>query len=420
MKLNRFAQLALISLTIVCSATPAKSQVGALAFGVVLDNLLQKLGALMTAAQNAGSILEVGAGGQVAQAIEYAKHAYEDELGKTVDQLGDAQKKLIDDLTTQVNAIEKHSVEDLRLIVDRGAIALNTLPFNHTLPQAAGYSPYYVVPSIANATLLSVRCNFFDSAKQGYEPSLRVGGKDLPPVEKTTLNLTFAVPSASVQVPGTGTSYIPVTLSVPYSKTCFGVFHCDDKATFTFLLVSVPPKPGKLTFIVTSMVPGVQRDQKTGVLHSQHSDQDDIPQPTANGFQWCDQPDPGWRVVTNSVQPIYAHTEGHWRSNGNTSNLANACWNMTTVHHGIGTSGKIDFRLSFLQERDMQQAVNKPSDVALDWGSTRLFEIPPTSTWRAVFEQFDGKKIDINSANFRNPYLSVETSNLTILFSTIP
>jgi hypothetical protein len=413
---------------VVLTLTPVSSapQIGSLTLGLVLDRLLSKLGTLITAAQNAGSILEVGAGGQIAQAIEYAKHAYEHELDVTIAKLSPEIKKVVDDLTSQVTAVEQKTFEHMREIVDHGALIALSLPLSKTFPMVSRYSPYYVVPSISNATLLSVNGNFVHASLEGYEPSLVIGnGTAIAPVQTSTLGIVFSIPSAAIQVPGTGTNYIPATLSVPYKKKCWMVFGCDEKATFKFLLVAVPPSPGKLTFEVIKSVPGVERAHKTGALHRQHSNQDDIPDPVSNGFQWCDQPDAGWRVEVNTVHPVVTWSQGDqgpnrdWWWNGNTSNLSNACWNLTTIHHGIGTSGKVDFYLDFWQQRDVLQAQKTPSVVELKWGSTQEFQLPTSATWRATFHEFDGKDIAMLTST-NNPYLRVQTSGNSVLFVTIP
>ena len=90
-------------------------------------------------------------------------------------------------------------------------------------------------------------------------------------------------------------------------------------------------------------------------------------------------PDPGWRVIPNTVkvkrpldwsQGEEGVEKDWWFSTRNPSTVNEAVVCANTEHHGLGTSGKIHFRIMFTEERDVTKLVSSTRDVAIGWGRT--------------------------------------------------
>jgi hypothetical protein len=111
----------------------AAGAVGVLTFGTIISQLSDKLGNLISDAENAGEVLLTSAGAQVASAIEYAKVSYADSLNLTLDKLSNLQKSFIDDITTEIGYIQNKVIAQLQLIVQRGSMAINALPLRNCL-----------------------------------------------------------------------------------------------------------------------------------------------------------------------------------------------------------------------------------------------------------------------------------------------
>jgi len=395
------------------------AQVGASTFGLTLNRLLDKAGNSMTAAQNAGNPVVVAAGGQIQAAIHLAKSSYQDSLNSTADRITEEQRKLVDDLTAKVGYLEKNALKELREIATQGAIAVDALPFSKTFPQLGAYLPPYLMPS--SPTLVTMRGNFFDVARAGYAPTLTLGNEQISPVATNARELGFSIQAPQTPAPDNSVTYRPGKLIVPYLGKCVRFFDCRNEARFDVLLIRLPSTAGKLEFKASVSKPSTDSGPKESALIRQESVKNDIPKPRARGFQHCVQPDPGWYVDAKSVEISIKHREGDWRNNGNTSSLAAACWNITTVHHNVGPSGKVHFTIKFMQMKAVTKFEPLPTQTAqIGWGSTKTFDVPPSGSWKAVYTQFDGKRIDINSSVFDNPYLTIQTSGNRVLFKTFP
>jgi hypothetical protein len=395
------------------------AQLGALSFGLTLNQLLVKVGTLTTAAQNAGNPVVVAAGGQIQAAILMAKIGYQDSLNSTADRFTQAQRNLLDDLSTKVGYLEKAALKELREIASQGAVAVNVLPFSKTSPQLGAYLPPYLMPS--TSTLVTMKGNFFDVARAGYAPTLALGNEQLSPVASTPLELGFSIPAPKTPAPDNSLTYRSGKLIVPHQGKCLSFFNCRAEARFDVLLIALPSTAGKLEFRASAPKSSTDSAPKESALIRQESSKNDIPKPRAHGFQHCVQPDPGWYVDTRSVAISIKHREGDWQNNGNTSSLAAACWNITTVHHNVGPSGKVHFTIKFTQMKEGTKIESLPTQTAqIGWGSTKTFNVPASGSWKAIYTQFDGKRIDIDSAVFDNPYLTIQTSGNTVSFKTFP
>jgi hypothetical protein len=388
--------------------------------GAILDELADKIGNLIQDAENAGEVLLSSAGAQIATAIEYAKTAYLDVLDTTIDKLTAAEKSMIDDFTTEIGYVEHHVIDQLRLIVERGSIALNTLPLSNHFPQLGWYTPSYIAPDAASA-FVEINGNFFDSAREGYDPTLAVGGQTFTATTKTTLQLAFTVPVSVLKPQPDDITRVEMDLAVPYRKAILGgIFHEREVAKFSVTLTLLPSSAGSIVFDTDHVEIRHFTQPNHSAVFPQESTDDDIPDPIGSGKVWLAPVTPGWFINPADVRMQVIWSEGDWSDFGNRSNVTNAAWSIATRHHGFGTSGKVHFQLLWTEYQDRSVHVPGEESADLKWGSSRRFDVPPSGTWSAKYTDFRGKEFDIGSAAFENPFVSVSTSGNSVMIVTVP
>jgi hypothetical protein len=364
-------------------------------------------------------VLEIGAGGQIAAAIEYAKTAYADALGLTIDRLNAQQTKAIHDLSTQVSFLEHHATQELEKIANRGALAGLALPMSNTFPQLGWFTPTYTVAGGDNVRI-EMFGNFFDAGRTNYRPSIQIAGKTYEPTENGTLKLTFTVPASVLQAAPDKLVFVAGVLTVPYREHFAIVIPQKKKAEFRFQVTVLPKNAGKIVFTTDRTEIRRQTKQNHSPPFKQESTHDDIPDPIGSGKVWSSQASPGWYVDPTSVHLKVAWAEGDWHDFGNRSNIANAAWSIATVHHGLGTSGKVHFELNWTEYRHEPIHVPAMTAANLEWGSSRSFTVPSGGSWTAKYTQFDGKEFDVNSPAFKNAYVRVHTSGDNVTIVTVP
>ena len=417
-----FCLITVLSFTIL-NPRPAQCQADAIVFGVELNSLLNKVNSLIQAAQNSGTLLEVGAGGQIASVIKMAQAAYENDLNLTVGAISSSEKSVLSDLQTQESYLENHIVDKLQNIADQGLEIANVIPFSKTFPQVQKYTPYFLVPLPSGQTILTIKGNFFDAAKSGYTPMLTIAGKSYSPAVLQTNELKYVIPSSSISWPNNSVGFVQAELTVPYSSSFLLIFTNREIAKFDVLMATVPSSPGSLSFTSHEQFMNHRSQTTFSQQFSQDSKDDDIPDPTANGQPWTASATPGWTIDPNSVVPVYTgRNEGDHNFVGNCSTPTTACWTLITRHHkwGGGGSGKADFKLRWNESQDFNDTRDHPSSVQLAWGDTKKFDFPIPGSWDAVYTEFDGKTIPITASGLENPYLSVQTSGGSATFLSIP
>jgi hypothetical protein len=311
-------------------------------------------------------------------------------------------------------------IAQLQLIVQRGSMALNVLPLSNTFPQLGWFTPSYVAPSQANVTF-QFNGNFFDGARKGYTPTLAIGPHTFTPSANSTLQLGFMVPMNIITPKASDLTPIQMTLSVPYRKAeVLGIIHSRQVATFNAQAILLPTNAGAIEFDTDQMQSQRFTKPNQSGEFIQESTNDDIPDPIASGRVSSAPVTPGWFINPAQVTIQYTHTEGDWHDFGNRSNVTTAAWSIATVHHPIGTSGKVHFILHWIEYQDRQVHVPGQQKQSLEWSSSRSFTVPAGGTWTAKYTDFRGKTYDIGSAAFTNPYVAVSTSGSSVMITTIP
>lgn len=89
---------------------------------------------------------------------------------------------------------------------------------------------------------------------------------------------------------------------------------------------------------------------------------------------------------------------------------------MTTIHHGIGTSGKINFHFEYDRFRSVPEETWEEQAIPLNWGETKSLPANPNE-WKVQFFAFDGQKQEIVGADDKNPYLKVKVDGKNVVLT---
>src|SRR5262249_7504530 len=147
-------------------------------------------------------------------------------------------------------------------------------------------------------------------------------------------------------------------------------FDCDARSHFRFSFVQLPTTPGNLELQITTMVSRRETQDRETQRFQQDSSQDDKDE------THCENVEPGWLVDVNSVAYHLTREEGRkdhdWYDNGPRSSSTAVCWSFKTLHHGLGTSGKLTVYLSYKRYRDVSAPEMSPQPVKLAWLDSKV------------------------------------------------
>lgn len=363
--------------------------------GFALDSFADRIETVITTAGNTGRGVLIQAGTEAYLAVQQAKIAFDDSLNKAVDKLDVTVTKKLQEIGTMVQDLESGIDEKIATISGKAQQIANTLPFANIQPQVTFFSPHFLSSlNSAVQTEVGFSGNFMFAQKEGFKPSLQVGDKNYPADENTTQSIRFLVGSGFASPQESKITNTKVKLSVPYEESSFLFFKKQRVATYNIIIGTLPPTPGKITLMKKNVVQQPERQHIVTQSWQQHSSNDDIKDRPYSG------PDhPGWRIVDSSVRFVDEWHQGdlndQWSFGLNRTNPT-VVFIVTTIHHRIGTSGKVNFHFEYDIERTVPVENWQPEAVDLTWGQSRAFPAEPNS-WKVIFESFDGQKREIVS-----------------------
>lgn len=423
-------QLAIGAILFLPTKVRAQDPIGALVVGVFLNKLMDRVEDAIRAAENAGRGVAIEAGIVAQATIENARIAYADMLDRTIDKLNDAANQQMQQLNTMVIELERNIKGDLSIVFTSAQQIANSLPLSKTMPQIRAWGPHFVAPSTtAFPVQVSFDGNFVDAMKPKFAPQLQIGDKTYEIVENTTQQLKFLVPSNElITDQGDGFTYKKAKLIVPYK---IGLLGKKRVAEFNFLLGKLPASPGKITLYSR------RKSTKTEIQHiktnppfSQDSSNDDLKDVLVCGPQH-----PGWSVnagtikwvnetITFSLLPgrppitvpwVQGEEGSDWWKSFRTAGPP-VCYTVTTIHHGLGTSGKVHWHYEYDIQRTSESTSDfgDPETVVLNWNDSKTFPYA-AGFWKIIFDGFDGSHKEFVGVE-DNPFLrlSVNGSNITI------
>ncbi len=199
-----------------------------------------------------------------------------------------------------------------------------------------------------------------------------------------------------------------VSLVLPWqADNFFGLLHARREDHFDVLIGSLPASPGTITVIhtVTGTIPAF-KDFCSGNYHqaSTHEagNNDD------KDHHWLTTPESGWHVVRGSSQAKIGSVQGDVGLPSLVSDDADrVVYTATTIHHGFGSSGSVDFSVCFKETQDQPTTHADSQSVALKWGDSKAFDYT-SGTWQVTFVDFTGKSSDFRAPDNHNPFLTVD------------
>lgn len=389
---------------------PAPSQaVAGVAFGVLLNRLTDQLQQVIEAARNAGLSLEIEAGRQANLAIENAKNAYAASLDLTMDRVDASAKKTLDQLSSMVNDISNNAFGNLDQITLRAQQIVNSLPFRKHQPQLTAVKPRFVVPAAQPyPVVVNIGGNFEFASRAGFTPSLEVRGQTFIASENTTQSLKFVIPVTAVFPQGSSGdtkkfSYAVATLKAPWQEGT--VFKRRREDQYKILIGALPESPGKVVLRCTTTHKETRFQSFESPEFYQSSGSDganddhkDVPYDVV--------PRTGWHVVRNSVAfNTKPGTEGDWGRTFVSDAGDHVTYRVTTIHHGLGTSGRVRFTISFRESQEYDVPDVREEEVALKWGDS--MDRSCVGTARIIFDGFDGSHAEFPGPDLNNPFLKI-------------
>lgn len=395
---------------------------GGLTLGAALKLFADQVKEIEEKAIGGGMVLEIKAGGEVALAIQQAQAAYAHSLNLTWAQLQGQEQTLINSLSSTVKQFLDQAHADAKDIETRAIGIIHDLPFSKSFPQLFSYDPAYT-PQTQASVVVHLSGDFLDITRPGFNPTLTISGHQYQVKERTNTDMSFELPIQSLAHSSSALSTNYATITVPYRESfLFGLFHKKLMTQMTIPVVVLPPSAGVVTLSVDNPSDGIEEKTARGGNDAQISDHDDI----IDGGEHADlaihsaDPDSGWTVEPNTVSAVMTHTEGDWTGPArNLSTPSHAVLTFITRHHGLGTSGKIYFYLTFKEQRHVVNHTITNPTVTMSWGDTQAITIPSTATWTAHYTRFDGKSFSF-TAPYDDKFLSVSQSGSVITFKTIP
>jgi hypothetical protein len=396
----------LITIMLFVSNQTTKAQSGILV-GVLLNQLMDRVENSIRLAENAGKGIIIQGGSTLYLSIENAKIAYAESLDKTFEKVDQSTQGTINQLTALTTKLEKQSIDDVNDIISQSQTIINSLPFSNKQPQVGKFTPNYVAPSDQTYQVaIEIRGNFIYASKEDYKPKLVVNSKTFETVQNTTQSLKFLVPVGDLAPKFDNTfNYTSGELTVPF-KTGF-IFSKRKEAKYKILIGILPSSPGvvKIKHKVSNSIHEEQR--KSTQRWEQHSSNDDLT------WTRCSEGFPGWHIKDPAfiVEWSQGNENDQW-SKSLTSTNPQVCYEVHTVHHGIGTSGKVNYHFDFTIERDRNEETWVEEPVNLKWGESKNFNYAPGS-WVVTIDSFDGKHNEYGTTASDN-YIEVNGSTTAI------
>jgi hypothetical protein len=381
--------------------------------GFALNSATDRIETAIRTTGEAGRGITVQAGTEAYIAIQAAKVAYDDSLNKSVDQLDATVTRKLQEIDSMVNDLESGVDSKIATVTSQAQQIANTLPFANTTPQLTTFSPRFCA-RLPNAGQLELefKGNFMFAHQNDFKPSLQVGDKSYPSAENTTQSLKFLVTPVT-DAADNKTTLMKIKLSVPYEEKNLLVFKKRKVGTFNLLLGTLPTSPGKIVLsrknVTQTREPPQHIVTQTWAQHSSNDDLKDVIYPGPS--------QPGWTIIDDSVRFVVEWSQGdendQWSKTFVRANPS-VVYRVTTIHHRIGTSGKVNFHFEYDIQRSKPVEEWQPETIDLTWGQSRAFPAEPNG-WKVTFDSFDGQHREfVGPALTRFLQVRVEGANVVL------
>ncbi|MCK5125448.1 MAG: hypothetical protein KAR42_04270 [candidate division Zixibacteria bacterium] len=376
-----------ISIILVSCYSPGTGIIGGTTFGGALSIAMDKLETAIQVAGEAGRGAAFQFGTEAYTTIQLTKIAYKDMLDKSIKDLDDETTQKLQEIQTMVNEFESNISYDLDKLTMQAQQIASTLPFSDKTPQLTSYSPKFISPkSLDEMIEIKMSGVFFYAHNDLYSPSLTIGPEKYELLVNTTQNLSFILDSVNIANTSYSISLIKMKLSIPYTDGWW-IFKKTKIAEYNLIVGILPPNPGQITLQRRIKKKKIEEQNFHTQKWSQHSSNDDH-----KNVHYSGPLHPDWRIVPSSVGFAIDWSQGdendQWSKRLVRTNPT-VVYAVTTIHHGIGTSGKVDFHFEYNIEKDTFVTEWISEDISLNWGDSKVFEVEPND-WKIVYHPFNG------------------------------
>jgi hypothetical protein len=356
--------------------------------GLALIGAADRVETVVRTAGEAGRGVVIQAGTEAYNTIQEAQAAYADSLDTSVNKLDAVTTKKLQEINTMVNDLEQSTNETINNVTSQAQQISNTLPFAKTTPQLTSIIPKFQAWSATPQQFeLSMQGNFVFAQRDDLKPKLQVGDTQYTPSENTTQSLKFLVTPTSMTQPTSKFALLKMKLSMPYEEGDF--FKKQKVADYNLLLGILPPSPGQVTLFKKHMNPIHETQHVVTQSWQQHSSNDVLKDVYYEGPL----PPARWRIVDASVRFVVEWSQGdendQWSKMLERSNPTVA-YRVTTIHHRIGTSGKVNFQFEYDIEHTRNEEAWSQDIIPLVWGQSKAVQVDPNG-WKVAFDPFDGQ-----------------------------
>jgi hypothetical protein len=398
---------------------PANAQ-GEIALGAVLDGLIDKVQQIIDDGKNAGIALEIEGGRQALLAIGAAKAAYQDSMRMTLEQLDAKVRANIDQLASQVNAIQAGGNVTLAQVTSRLQTIVSLMPLRTHEPKVGSIVPSFIAtPTGGQDVTVRVTGSFELAGTAGFAPTLVVGARNIMATMSTSQELTFVVPWSNFRslVDNYKVTFVGGQLIIPWADAP-GSRRQD---TYPLMLGLLPVSPGTISIVQNFTT----RENPTRHYHgpSYHNgSRKEEGNDDHKDVHRADNADSGCAINRDTVRQIGSGSgdQGYGLVSVDEHVVVSTS---TTIHHRAGSSGVNDYWIEFDETCPVDVAktetivVNSGTQIDLRWSDRRAYAVRDGAAYKVIFDSFDGKHLEYGGP--ANGYLiNVEFQNKQVLIST--
>ena len=374
-------------------------------FKTLLDSLFNRAKDLLDHATTDGLILETNGSEQVLNIIANAQRAYDNELSATSNTLSDQEQAIISGITGLLDQVQNHTIKNISEQITQVALLIPIVGNHPQVTTWSGNTIYKDQPVVS----IKLKGIFKHANDHGYEPTMKIGDDTYKVIEKTQTYLSFEVPIEKFNFLNDKVSYKLATFEIPYTHFLFG-----KKAEYKLKLILLPINPGKFEFFISTTEGQLERKDK--VCELIWAGHEDLP-------KYC-LPDPGYTIDVATI--LKQLTEEHGKGFGHDHWDLGSDFNNPTSYISFHIKSDSDdsfvrYRISYSMTREV--FVPKDENLTLNnikWFNSQAITKPDRSTWKAVYTQFDGRKVVFISSSEDNQFVRIKQDGNQIVVSFAP
>jgi hypothetical protein len=373
-----------------------------------LDGLSNRAKDILDKATNNGLILETNAAQQALGVIGNAQQAFEKELKATSHTINKQEQQIISGITQILDEIQNHTLESVSSRITTIALMIPTVG---NYPQLRTYTGNIIIPNTSNVTV-KLQGVFKYAARSGYEPTIKLGDDIYLTSEKNETNISFDIPSSKFKFQKNNVSYLTALIVIPYDSH---FFLPKQKAEYKIKIILLPESPGNFEFIINTFVDERQTKQRECDLSwSGHEDL----------IKYC-YPDAGYIIDVSTINRKLSGEVGD--GFGHDHFDLGSDFNKPEVNIGYhiksdGDKSYVSYHITYTMFRYMPVPVDKSAgQEQIRWGDSKTYTITDDqATWKAIYTQFDGRKVAFASGSQNNPYIRIKQVTNQIIVSAAP